>query len=388
MVGPGRVTPPGGGRGVIPGRTQGAKEEGGGWDGTVEMEEVRAFLRLKAIPRLGDKGIWQLVRVHGSASAALRQTGMVGDLWSASSGETDLDRWRDSGIFLCPLTSPHYPRRLLELADPPPLLSFRGRSSLLHPWGVAVVGSRKATESGRRTARALGRVLGRARIPVLSGLALGIDGAAHQGALEAEGDTVAVLGSGLDVAYPPSHRRLRDEIREKGLLLSEFLPSEPALPHHFPRRNRILAALSRAVVVVEAGARSGALITVDHGLDLGRDILAFPGSVESPQAAGTNALIRDGARLLTHPEAILEELGDFLGEPAPPHGEAGRTEGPPADLPPELHPLWDSLTSEPKLLDPLAREAGLAPETALAGLSTLELLGWARRCPGMRFRRG
>jgi DNA processing protein len=359
------------------------------WNERTEREEVRALLRLKGISRLGDKGIWGLVRGHGSGVAALRAAGSQKGLWDEKDQGFPIGEWLDSGLTLLPITSPHYPQPLLALPDPPPLLFLKGREELLHKAGVAVVGARKATESGRRSAHELGRVLGRAGVNTISGMALGIDGAAHRGALEAGGDTVAVLGSGLQVVYPRAHRTLFRDIANQGLVVSEFLPTEPALPHHFPKRNRILAALAEAVVVVEAGERSGALITVDHGLDLGRDILAFPGSVESKQAAGTNALIRDGARILTHPGAILDELPELVAR----GGEVGGDElavnsGLPAGLHQDLSPLWSSLSAEPMGLDPLAEAAGMAPQDALAGLSTLELMGWAHRCPGMRFRRG
>jgi DNA processing protein len=215
-------------------------------------------------------------------------------------------------------------------------------------------------------------------------MALGIDGAAHQGALDAGGPTVAVLGSGLKVVYPRAHRGLFQAISEHGLLVTEFLPTDPALPHHFPRRNRIIAALARVIVVVEAGVRSGAFITVDHALDLGRDVMAFPGAVENPQARGTNRLLRDGARLLTHPEAILEEL-PWLGR------EGMEGESLPRDsespVPEELRPLWAALNEEPMEVERLARNAGLAAGTVAAGLTALELMGRVRRCPGMRFRR-
>ena len=196
---------------------------------------------------------------------------------------------------------------------------------------------------------------------------------------------MAVLGTGLKRVYPSSHRGLFRKIAEEGLLVSEFLPDEPAFPHHFPRRNRIIAALARAVVVVEAGARSGALITVDHALDLGREVLAFPGAVENPQARGTNRILRDGARLLTHPEAILEELPGLVPD------AAGRRAGgsiPDPGVPGELRRLWEVLQEEPVALENLAREAGLSAGEAAAGLTALELMGRAERCPGMRFRRG
>jgi DNA processing protein len=269
------------------------------------------------------------------------------------------------------------------LPDPPPLLFSRGDEQLLSSRSVAVVGSRKATPAGRRVAEEIARLLSREGVPVVSGMALGIDGAAHRGALNGRGGTLAVLGSGLDVAHPPSHRALLRQVRKEGLLVSEFLPWEAPRPFHFPKRNRIIAALAHAVIVVEAGERSGALITVDHALDLGREILCVPGSVETPQSRGSNALLRDGARVLTHPEAVLEELAGLL-----PGAEASGSPGP-ADpaLPPELRELWSVLSSEPMSLELLARQAKVSPGEALAGLTTLELEGWASRCPGMHFQR-
>ena len=299
----------------------------------------------------------------------------------------ELPPWDPASYRILPVTSPGYPALLRELTDPPPLLFLRGREELLHRPSVAVVGARKATEVGRRTAEALGRILARAGVTVVSGMALGIDGAAHRGALEAGGDTVAVLGSGLDRVYPRGHRALSRTIGKKGLLVSEFLPPEPSLPHHFPRRNRIIAALSRAVVVVEAGTKSGALITVDHALDLGREVLAVPGSVESPLAQGTNAMLGDGARALPRPEAILpvlEELFPGLSEGCGEGGE-GPDSAPP--IPRELRPLLGALSSEPRGVEGLAKDAGLSSGEALAGLLALELGGWAMQCPGLRFRR-
>lgn len=350
--------------------------------------EIEALLRLKEIPRLGDRGIWALIQAHGSGVGALKGARIQRRLWDEGNSAFPLQRWKEEGLRIRPVTSPRYPRSLLELTDPPPLLFLKGREELLTRPAVAVVGTRKATEGGRRAAEALGRVLAGAGITVVSGMARGIDGAAHRGALEAGGDTVAVLGSGLAVVYPPIHRALFREIGKRGLLVSEFLPTEQALPHHFPRRNRIIAALAQAIVVVEAGERSGAFITVDHGLDLGREILAFPGSIENGQAVGSNVLLREGARLLTRPEAILEELPSLVEAAAGPDVGEGEGLSVPPGLPGELLPLWGALALEPQGVDELAGEARLTPQETLAGLSTLELMGRAHRCPGMRFRRG
>jgi len=359
-----------------------------GWSRKDEAREIEALLHLKEIPRLGDRRIWALVQSNGSAVGALKGARTQTRLWGGGETAFPVAQWRQDGSALLPITSPHYPECLLALADPPPLLFLKGREELLTGPAVAVVGARKATEGGRRAAEALGRVLAGAGITVVSGLARGIDGAAHRGALEGGGKTVAVLGSGLRVVYPPTHRALFRDIGSRGLLVSEFLPTEPALPHHFPKRNRIIAALAQAVVVVEAGKKSGALITVDHGLDLGREILAFPGSMENPQAVGSNALLREGARILTSPEAILEELPGLVEAASGTQGKGGDAPPAPPELPAELFPLWVALALEPRGVDELAGEARLAPHEALAGLSILELMGRACRCPGMRFRRG
>jgi len=233
----------------------------------------------------------------------------------------------------------------------------------------------------------MGRILAEAGITVVSGMALGIDGAAHRGALMGGGRTVAVLGSGFQKVYPSPHRGLFQEIGEKGLLVSEFLPHEAALPHHFPKRNRIIAALAQAVVVVEAGRKSGALITVDHGLDLGKDILAIPGSVENPQSLGTNLLLRDGARMLMDPAGVLEDLEEIGFDFGGSRGRTPLLNGSAPGAPSELHFLWTVLTTEPASVEEIANQAAVPVADALAGLSALELGGWVRQCPGMRFQR-
>jgi DNA processing protein len=361
--------------------------------------EVEAFLRLKMTPGVGDRRISALVGKLGSGASALRAVLAQGTLFQPPEAPPSASRLEKRGVRALPMTSEDYPATLRELSDPPPLLFLKGRESLLRGPAVAIVGARRATEGGRSVAEVLGRTLGAAGFTVVSGLALGIDGAAHRGALSVGGRTLAVLGSGLDVVYPPGHRGLFREIGTRGLLLSEFLPWEGAFPHHFPKRNRIIAALARAIIVVEAGERSGALITVDHGLDLGREILAVPGSLRNPQARGTNALIRDGARLIADPESILDEFPTLVEELAAardnqPEGMDGGSledrypRGLEVRVPKELLPLWKVLGPEPRGVDTIAEAVGLTHGEVLAGLSALELQGRVSRCPGMRFRRG
>jgi DNA processing protein len=231
----------------------------------------------------------------------------------------------------------------------------------------------------------LAAALARAGVCVTSGLALGVDGSAHAGALRAHGDTVAVLGAAPDVAYPRFHRRLHEAIAERGLLVSEFVPGTRAAPHHFPRRNRILAGLAQATVVVEAGSRSGSLITVDHALDLGRDVWAVPGPIDAPTCRGSNRLLADGARPLVSIDDFVDEI---TGR------RAGEDDG-------EQTGLFDDLAAErpleSRILEILRRGASDADElahrldapvaTILAHLTTLELHGEVERLAGMRFRR-
>lgn len=354
------------------------------------LEEVEALFVLDGLPGVGPGTVRRLVDVFGSARSALRAR--RGDFASvagpeAAEGRRDaelrelvgaaLERARDLGMRTVVMGDEEYPRRLLHLADPPSVLFLRGDPGLLGRDGIAVVGARKATARGRDVARALGRALGRRSVTVVSGMALGVDGAAHRGALEVDGPTVAVLGRGADAPYPRSHARLFRQILDSGLVVSEFLPGTPPLPHHFPRRNRILAALARAVVVVEAGRRSGALITMEHGLDLGLDIFAVPGPIDAPTCRGSNALLLDGARAVVDVEAFARQVagGDGAEEPSSsvPDGVPGR--------------VLEGLGGEVLHVDEVARRAGLDVSRALFHLSTLEMDGWVERVPGMRFRR-
>ncbi|HWP98570.1 MAG TPA: DNA-processing protein DprA [Syntrophomonadaceae bacterium] len=202
---------------------------------------------------------------------------------------------------------PEYPEALKHIAQKPYLLYYRGRLDCLQVLCVAVVGSRRPTAYGRRTAHCLGQDMASRQVTVVSGLARGIDTEAHKGAIEGKGFTAAVLGSGIDVMYPRENRRLFDEVCEEGLVVSEFPPGTPPDARNFPRRNRIISGLSRGVVVVEARSRSGALITADFALEQGRDVFAVPGPIGSENSVGTNRLIQQGAKLITGSEDVLEE---------------------------------------------------------------------------------
>ena len=260
---------------------------------------------------------------------------------------------------------PEYPPRLAELHDPPACLYLRGGpAEILSRTAVAVVGARSCSRYGAQVARELARELAAAGVVVVSGLARGIDGEAHRGALAAEGLTVAVLGCGIDRDYPRAHAQLAGRIVQSGLVVSEYPPGVEPAPWRFPARNRIVAGLARATVVVEARERSGALITADFALELGRDVFAVPGEITSGLSSGTNDLIRQGATPLLAAADVLEALGL---EPAP--------ATPPPSLSPEAAAVLAVLADGAATLDELSRAAALgSPEVAVA-LAELELAG-------------
>ena len=202
-----------------------------------------------------------------------------------------------------------YPPLLAAIPGPPPRLWFRGRAELLHKTCVAVIGARHASQDGLSAAGDIAFGLAQARVVVVSGLARGVDSAAHRAALDVGGDTIAVLGTGVDRVYPPENRDLSERIAERGVLVTEFPPGSPPEDWHFPRRNRIISGLSKAVVVVEAREKSGSLITARLAADQGRDVMAVPGTIVGGRNRGANALLRDGAKLVESAVDILQELG-------------------------------------------------------------------------------
>jgi DNA processing protein len=282
-------------------------------------------------------------------------------------------------------SSPLYPPLLQTIDDPPDELWASGDAALLSTTSVAVVGARKATALGLEMSERLGAGLASAGVVVVSGCAIGIDAAAHRGALRMGGDTVAVLAGGLDVAVPPSNRALADRILARGgCLAGEFPDGVPVTRWAFPRRNRIIAGLARVVIVVEAAARSGALITARHALAAGREVMAVPGHPLQPEHAGSNALLCDGARPVTRIEDVLEELGEL-----PRLGAGTEAAAPPDDVAPRAtgHPRRKRTApgSNPPIAETLAEALGLPLRAVLGALTELELMGLARVCPGQRF---
>jgi DNA processing protein len=259
---------------------------------------------------------------------------------------------------------PRYPAALRDLPDPPRTLWARGNLAVLEQPCVAIVGTRRATAYAERVTRELARTLARAGACVISGLARGVDGVAHRAALEADGATCAVLGTGLDVVYPRGHAALQREIGERGLLLSELAPSYAAHGGSFPRRNRIIAALARVTIVVEAGVKSGALITANHSLELNRTVAAIPGPIDIPQAEGSNELLRDGATLIASMADAVALLGLTPAARASDIPEGGSERA-----------LWEALAAGHANLDTLSSRARLPAYEAMAAVSALELRG-------------
>lgn len=291
----------------------------------------------------------------------------------------------DSRRFMLTLADGDYPPLLLATTDPPPLLYGIGERALLAAPMLAIVGARSSTRQGDATATAFADHLARAGLSIVSGMARGIDAAAHEGALKARaagaaGSTVAVIGTGADIVYPAAHRKLADAICEHGLLLSEFPLGTPPLAHNFPRRNRILAGLARGVLVVEAARRSGSLITARLAGELGREVFAIPGSIHSPLARGCHRLIRDGAKLVESAADVLEELRIEVSVVA-------GTSSSPVNLSPDHAALLRAIGHDPVDADTLCQRTGREAGALTAALLELELAQHIERLPGNRYQR-
>jgi len=315
------------------------------------------------------------------ARARRQEADDAGDVRSQAS---DAIRRADAAsIVAIPWSATSYPPALTTIADPPPVLWTRGHVDALSAAAVAIVGSRGASPYALAVAEQLAGDLAMRGMVIVSGLARGVDSAAHRGALAAGGITVAVLGSGVDVIYPPEHASLAAAIDATGAVVSELMPGTRPHPRFFPLRNRIISGLSRAVVVIEAGEKSGSLITARCALDQGRDVLAVPGNILSGRNRGAHALLRDGAKIVESADDILEELGMVASAPASHDRTAGRVDGTGAAA---ADPVLDCLEpGEPSNLDEISERSGLQPPRLLPRLFELELQGLVRRAGGGRF---
>ncbi len=292
--------------------------------------------------------------------------------------DAELEKLDRQNIKVLTWEDPAYPSRLLQIPDPPAVLYVRGQITTEDEWAFAVVGTRRVSAYGKTATQRLVRDLSINRLTIVSGLARGIDGEAHRAALETGGRTIAVLGCGLDLIYPPEHRNLAREIVERGALVSEYPLGTRPEASNFPPRNRIISGLSLGVLVVEAGSKSGALITADYAADQGRDVFAVPGNLFVHNSIGTNRLIQDGAKLVMSSQDILEELNLTM---AVQQAEV-RTVVPESETEAQL---LEHLSLEPVHVDELALQTQLPIATVTSNLALMELKGMVRQVGGMNY---
>ncbi len=357
------------------------------------MDFLSFWLALKHIPGLGNQTALRLLHHFHSPAAILtakeeelKELGvrektifaLKQEEWKRAV-EEERKRLEKAGIEVITYQDKCYPSLLKEIYDPPLLLYLKGNANLLNTPSLAIVGTRQATFYGIKTATRLSMQLSELGLTIVSGLARGIDTAAHQGCLKAEGKTIGVLGCGLDIVYPKENAKLYAKIIEKGgAIVSEFPPGTPPLAHHFPARNRIISGLSLGVLVVEAALKSGSLITARLALEQGREVFAVPGPAGSPYSHGTHALIKQGAKLVETVTDILEEL--------PITFEKRNNED--KKISPSLDPLTEKVLSfvqTPRHLDEIILNLGEDPSKILAKLTMLELQGLIEQLPGQQY---
>jgi DNA processing protein len=362
-----------------------------------DPDELAEWLRLTLVPGVGAERQRQLLAAFGPpdrifAAGRGAIAGVIGAPLADRLLDTDSDAavttalaWaREPGNAILCLGEQAYPASLLDIHDPPVLVYLKGDPARLAAPGLAVVGARSATPQGLANASAFARSLSRAGLTIVSGLALGIDAAAHEGALEGPGSTVAVIGTGADRIYPARNQTLARRIAESGAIISEFPLGTPALAHNFPRRNRLIAGLARGVLVVEAALGSGSLITARLAAEQGREVFAIPGSIHSPLSKGCHRLIREGAKLVETADDILEEL------PQPARHDAAQQQKALPDAvssDSEGSRVLAALGHDPVDGDTLAARCGLTADALYAILLAMELDGQVARLPGGRFQR-
>jgi DNA processing protein len=353
---------------------------------------AEAWLRLSA-SGVGPRPLAALLRAFGSpeAVAAARPAERKKRVPDADWREQDRSGFRerldaarawlleDPAHAFVPLDDPEYPRALLEIGDPPPVLYCLGRRELFAGPALAIVGSRNATPQGESDARAFAAALSGAGLTIVSGLAQGIDAAAHRGALEGRGSSIAVAGTGLDRVYPAANRELAHDLATRGLVVSEFTPGTPPRKENFPRRNRIVSGLARGVLVIEATLASGSLITARLAGEQGREVFAVPGSIHSPFSKGCHKLLREGAKLVETAQDVLDELGMAARTgPTAPVSASGSRDA----LTATERAVLAALGHAPAAADVVVARSGLMPEAVAAALVALELAGRVAAVPG------
>ncbi len=358
--------------------------------------EARAAMLLSLVPHVGPQIHQTLVEHFGSASSvleaspsAIREVPGIGQTLAMSIArakgtidiEEELEHCRTNDIDVIPLGSEDYPRNLREIPDPPSVLYVKGEMQPSDMLAIAIVGTRHASSYGQRESSRMAGSLARAGLTIVSGLARGIDAAAHHGALEAGGRTIAVLPAGLTNVYPPEHKELAFDISSSGALVGESPSRTPISRGAFPRRNRILTGLCLGVLVIEAAERSGALISARHASEQGREVFALPGPVSSRVSRGCHGLIRDGAKLVETADDVLEELGPLVESTTRETGEAVHH---PAEL--QLNDqerlVLQQIESVPTILDAIVAQTGLPVPRVLATVSSLEMRRLIRRAGG------
>jgi DNA processing protein len=353
-------------------------------------QELALWVALCNIHGLGNQGVCQLLKAFGEPKSVfdasysqLRQivADKIAESISAgpdiSSSEATLNWLESAQNHLITLADIDYPKALLEIPDPPPLIYAKGQKKWLNTPGIAIVGSRNASPQGEKNAEDFSQALANHGYTIISGMALGIDGAAHRGALKATGATIAVVGTGLDIVYPSRHRELAHQIVEQGLILSEFPLGTPSRAQNFPRRNRIISGLAMGCLVVEANIQSGSLITARLAAEQGREVFAIPGSIHSPVSKGCHQLIKQGAKLVDNIQDIVDELGAITRVNI-------STE---LQIPLEANPLLDSMGFEPVTMEVLLGRSGLTSDNLSAMLLMLELESKVASLPGGRYQR-
>lgn len=353
--------------------------------------DLEAWLRLSLLPGLGHQSLRKLLVALGTPAGILAAShrelsSVVGEkiVIAIRNGGADPASWSAVGSWLddpvnriITLADTAYPQALLEIPDPPPLIYVKGRLDLLNRPGFAIVGSRNATAQGLANAEAFASALSNAGLTIISGLALGVDAAAHRGGLDGSSSTVAVVGTGLDTVYPARNRDLAHRIAAQGTLISEFPLGTPGLAANFPRRNRLICGLSKGCLVVEAAISSGSLITARLATDQGREVFAIPGSIHSPLSKGCHALIKQGAKLVESAQDVLEELG---------LSQATARIAATADAA-DTHPLLVHIGFDPVDVDTLQQRSGLSISMLNTTLTDLELAGLVESLPGGRWQR-
>jgi DNA processing protein len=357
----------------------------------MQSAELEAWLRLGLIPRLGPVTFRKLLSEFGDPDSALgASTNMlekvvgrglataIGDGPDRDLLSSTLDWISREKNQLLTLADSAYPKTLLEISDPPPLLYIKGNSELLKNDALGIVGSRSATPQGISNAEAFASELSDSQFTIISGLALGIDAAAHRGGLNGRNSSIAVVGTGLDIVYPARNRKLAHDLSDRGLIISEFPLGTKPVAANFPRRNRLISGMSRGVLVIEAAVKSGSLITARYALEQGRDVFAVPGSIHSTLSKGCHALIKQGAKLVETAEDVLSELGQQVVEGNPSSVDASPGSNP---------ELLNAVGFDPVDLDTICGRTGLTAENASAMLLELELNGELARLPGGSFQR-